>query len=161
MESIYSFEAKTINGENRSLSVYRGQVLLIVNTASLCGLTPQYEGLQKLYQDFSSKGFQILAFPCDQFGHQEPGDATKIKDFCEARFAITFPLFEKIEVNGENAHPLFKYLKKNSPGFLGTEAIKWNFTKFLIDREGNIIERFAPTTSPESLSETIENLLKT
>lgn len=159
MDSIYSFEVKTIDGKTQDLTSYKGKVLLIVNTASLCGLTPQYEGLQKLYTTYVDKGLVVLGFPCDQFGHQEPGTASDIKNFCEARFHITFPMFDKIEVNGDGTHPLFQFLKKHSPGLLGTEAIKWNFTKFLVDRQGRVVERFAPTTSPESLTSKIENLL--
>ncbi|MEY4617577.1 MAG: hypothetical protein RJB66_2537 [Pseudomonadota bacterium] len=160
MQSIYSFEAKTISGKLQSFDIYKGKVLLIVNTASLCGLTPQYEGLQKLHEKFNSRGLEILAFPCDQFGHQEPGDSSAIKDFCETKYSIQFTVFEKIEVNGAQAHPLFQYLKKSSPGFLGTEAIKWNFTKFLINKSGEIVERFAPTTTPESIATQIESLLE-
>ena len=160
MESIYSFEVTTITGKTQTLESYKGKVLLIVNTASLCGFTPQLEGLQKLYSQYKDQGLVILGFPCDQFGHQEPGSDTEIKDFCEGRFAITFPLFSKIEVNGKNAHPLYNYLKSHSKGFLGTEAIKWNFTKFLVDREGAVVERYAPTTSPESLINPIEELLQ-
>ena len=159
MENIYSFNANTIDGASQNLSLFRDKVLLIVNTASLCGFTPQYDGLQKIYTQFKDKGFAVLGFPCDQFGHQEPGVNEEIKDFCLTKFSINFPLFEKVEVNGENAHPLFKFLKKNSPGLLGTEAIKWNFTKFLVNQEGKVIDRYAPTTTPESIATDIEKLL--
>ena len=159
MENIYSFNINTIDGDSQSLSIFRDKVLLIVNTASLCGFTPQYDGLQKIYTQFKDRGFVVLGFPCDQFGHQEPGANEVIKDFCLTKFSISFPLFEKIEVNGENAHPLFKFLKKNSPGLLGTEAIKWNFTKFLVNQQGKVIDRYAPTTTPESIASDIEKLL--
>ncbi len=159
METIYGFDAKTIEGKGQNLGVFKDKVLLIVNTASLCGFTPQYEGLQNLYSKYKDQGFMVLGFPCDQFGQQEPGDSSAIKDFCLTKFAISFPLFEKIDVNGPNTHPLFQYLKKNSPGLLGTEAIKWNFTKFLINRKGTVVHRYAPTTKPEAIASDIEALL--
>ena len=156
--SLYEFSAILNNGKEKKLSAYKGTVLLVVNTASRCGFTPQYKGLQELYSKYKSCGFEILAFPCDQFGHQEPGSDAEIKSFCETNYAVEFPLFAKIEVNGENAHPIYKFLKSKKGGLL-TDAIKWNFTKFLIDKEGNVVERFAPTTTPESLAPRIEKQL--
>ena len=158
-DSIYDFKATLLNGEEVDLDAYRGKVLLIVNTASECGFTPQYAGLETLYQNLKSKGFVVLGFPCNQFGAQEPGDATAIEQFCQVNFGVTFPMFAKIEVNGENAHPLYAYLKHEAAGLLGTEAIKWNFTKFLVDREGQVVERYAPATKPEDLAQAIETLL--
>lgn len=155
--SVYDHQVKNINGKEVNLSEYKGKVLLIVNTASECGLTPQYEGLEELYKKYKDN-LEILAFPCNQFGGQEPGDEEKIKEFCDLRFNISFPLFSKIEVNGENTHPLYNYLKQEAPGVMGTKKIKWNFTKFLIDREGNVIKRFAPTSTPESLEDDIKKL---
>jgi glutathione peroxidase len=159
MSSLYEFEVKTLDGKTTTMGEFKGKVLLIVNTASLCGFTPQYEGLQKLYRKYQERGLVVLGFPCDQFGHQEPGGAGEIADFCTTRFSITFPLFEKIDVNGSNAHPLYVYLKENKSGLLGTEAIKWNFTKFLVNRQGEVVNRYAPTTTPESLEKDIEALL--
>lgn len=138
---------------------FQGQVMLIVNTASQCGFTPQYRGLDALYSRYKSKGFVVLGFPCNQFGRQEPGNAQEIRSFCEKNYGVTFPLFEKIDVNGADAHPLFVFLKEKQPGLLGIEAIKWNFTKFLVDGSGEVVGRYAPTTTPESLSEIIEDLL--
>ncbi len=158
-DSIYDFKATLLNGEEVDLDAYRGKVLLIVNTASECGFTPQYAGLETLYQNLKSKGFVVLGFPCNQFGAQEPGDATAIEQFCQVNFGVTFPMFAKIEVNGENAHPLYAYLKHEAAGLLGTEAIKWNFTKFLVDRDGQVVERYAPATKPEDLAQAIETLL--
>ena len=158
MELSY-FSAVTIEGTNQSLAAYRDKVALIVNVASECGFTSQYEGLQALYTEFAPRGFTVLGFPCDQFGHQEPGDEATIKAFCESRFAVTFPMFAKIDVNGEAAHPLYDWLKSSKPGLLGTEAIKWNFTKFLVGRDGNVIERYAPTDKPLSLRSAIERAL--
>lgn len=157
--TIYDFQLTDIDSNPVSLADYKGKVLLIVNTASKCGFTPQYQGLEKLYQDFESQGFAILGFPCDQFGNQEPGDSTEIKQFCELNYGVTFPLFEKTEVNGENAHPLFKFLKDAQPGLLGKD-IKWNFTKFLVTRDGEVVNRFAPNTEPESIRSKVEALLK-
>ncbi len=142
------------------LSSFKGKVLLIVNVASKCGFTPQYEGLEKIYRKYKSQGFEILAFPCNQFGAQEPGTNEEIKTFCSTKYNVTFHLFDKIEVNGPNAHPLYKFLKEAKPGILGSQDIKWNFTKFLIDRNGNVVERFAPQTSPESIEKDIIKLLK-
>jgi len=151
MATIYDFNAKTIDGEEQKLSAYRGKTLLIVNVASKCGFTPQYEGLEALYRDFKPKGLVVLGFPCDQFGHQEPGDENEIKNFCSLNYEVTFPLFAKIDVNGPNAHPLYKYLKHEAKGLLGSEAIKWNFTKFLVDSAGSVRKRYAPTDTPESI----------
>lgn len=156
---LYSFLVKTIDLNEVSLDKYRGQVLLIVNTASRCGFTPQYEGLERLYSKYKDKGFSVLAFPCNQFGAQEPGTEAEVKSFCETRFQVTFPLFAKIDVNGAHAHPLYQFLKQEGKGILGTEAIKWNFTKFLINREGNVVKRFAPNTEPEKLEKEIEACL--
>ncbi len=158
-DSIYAFSADTLDGRPLSLDTYRDKVLLIVNTASECGFTPQYKGLQDIFQQYAARGFEMLGFPCNQFGKQEPGDAAQIGNFCEKNYGVTFQMFSKIEVNGANAHPLYKYLKDKEPGLLGIEAIKWNFTKFLVDRKGNIIKRYAPTTKPEAIAEDIEKLL--
>lgn len=157
--SVYDYSAKTLDGQNVSLADYRGQVLLIVNTASKCGFTPQYEGLEVLYKAYKDRGLTILAFPCNQFGAQEPGDAEEIANFCSLIYDVTFPVLAKIDVNGPSAHPLYAFLKKAQKGVLGTEAVKWNFTKFLIDRDGQVVERFAPTTKPEELKVAIEALL--
>ncbi|SAK62665.1 glutathione peroxidase [Caballeronia catudaia] len=159
MGDIYGFSAETLDGATVDLDTYRGKVLLIVNTASECGFTPQYKGLQEVYQQFAARGFEVLGFPCNQFGKQEPGDAAQIGSFCEKNFGVTFPMFAKIEVNGANAHPLYKYLKDKEPGLLGIEAIKWNFTKFLVDREGNVVKRYAPQTKPDAITDDIEKLL--
>ncbi|MDR5787560.1 MULTISPECIES: glutathione peroxidase [unclassified Caballeronia] len=158
-EGIYGFSAETLDGATVSLDKYRGKVLLIVNTASECGFTPQYQGLQEVYRQYAARGFEVLGFPCNQFGKQEPGDAGQIGAFCEQNYGVTFPMFAKIEVNGSNAHPLYKYLKDKEPGLLGIEAIKWNFTKFLVDRSGKVIKRYAPQTKPESITDDIEKLL--
>lgn len=157
--SIYDFKATLLNGDEVSLDAWRGKVLLIVNTASQCGFTPQYAALESLYRKLQARGLVILGFPCNQFGGQEPGDAAAIGQFCQVNFGVTFPLFAKIDVNGENAHPLYAYLKHEASGVLGTEAIKWNFTKFLVNREGQVVERYAPATRPEDLNEAIEALL--
>ncbi len=157
--SIYDFKVDKINGQEVSLSDYRGKVLLIVNTASKCGFTPQYEGLEALYQKYKDQGLMILGFPCNQFSEQEPGTNEEIANFCRVNYGVSFDMFAKIEVNGDNAHPLYKYLKSEATGFLGSESIKWNFTKFLIDRNGKVIERYAPTTKPASLEKEIEGLL--
>jgi glutathione peroxidase len=155
---IYEFSARSGKGEERSLEVYRGRVLLVVNVASKCGFTPQYKGLQALYERLQPRGFEILAFPCDQFGHQEPGTDAEIAAFCDTSYHVTFPIFSKIEVNGAKAHPLYVWLKSRKGGLLGS-AIKWNFTKFLIDRNGEVQNRFAPTATPESLAKDVEALL--
>jgi len=157
--SIYDFEVTNIAGEKENLDKYRNKVLLIINVASKCGFTPQYKGLEELYQKFKGQGFVILGFPCNQFGKQEPGSEDDIKSFCELNFGVTFPLFSKVEVNGENADPLFKFLKKELPGLLGSEKIKWNFTKFLIGKDGRPIKRYAPKDTPVSLTKTLEKLL--
>ncbi|MCW8821749.1 MAG: glutathione peroxidase [Sulfurovum sp.] len=160
MSNIYDFSVKTIKGEEQSMSMYKDKVLLIVNVASECGYTPQYEGLEKLYKAYQKQGFEILAFPCNQFGGQEPGSPEQIQNFCKVNFGATFPLFAKIDVNGEHAHPLYVYLKNKAPGILGTEAIKWNFTKFLIDKKGNVITRYGSSTKPEGIRTDIEKLLQ-
>ncbi len=152
----WDFEAVSITGQSVPLSTYQGKVALIVNTASECGLTPQYKGLQALQERFADQGFVVLGFPCNQFGSQEPGSNEQIAQFCETSFGVSFPMFARIDVNGDSAHPLFKWLKSEQPGMLGIEAIKWNFSKFLVGREGQVIERYAPTTSPESLIADIE-----
>lgn len=157
--TIFDHAATRNNGKRESLSDYKGQVLLIVNTASKCGFTPQYKQLQALYERYQEKGFTVLAFPCDQFGHQEPGDDTDIQQFCEMNFGVSFPLFSKIAVNGREAHPLFVELKQEAPGFLGSRRIKWNFTKFLVDRHGRVVERFGPTTTPASIEDRIAELV--
>lgn len=156
----YDFEAKDITGKTVSMSKYKGKVTLVVNVASECGFTPQYEGLEKLYQTYHKQGFEILGFPCNQFGGQEPGTHKEIQKFCKVKFGVTFPLFEKIKVNGEHTHPLFAYLKSEQTGFLGTESIKWNFTKFLIDKQGKVVERYGSSTKPEAFKKDIEKLLQ-
>lgn len=157
--SIYEFSAKNIKGEEVSFEDYKGKVLLIVNTASKCGFTPQYEGLEKLYQKYKSQGLEILAFPCNQFGKQEPGTEEEIAQFCDLNFKVSFPLYSKVDVNGEGAHPLFKYLKSELKGIMGTEGIKWNFTKFLVGKDGTPHNRYAPKDKPEALEEDIQKLL--
>ncbi|MDE1923160.1 MAG: glutathione peroxidase [Gammaproteobacteria bacterium] len=157
--TVYDFSARTIDGVDQALAAYRGHPLLIVNVASKCGFTPQYAGLQALHEKFHPRGFSVLGFPCDQFGHQEPGDEAEIKSFCSLTYGVNFPLFAKINVNGADAHPLFEFLKQARPGILGLEAIKWNFTKFLIDGNGVPIKRYAPTDKPESLAADIEAAL--
>lgn len=159
MENIYSYTANNIDGTAVPLSEYRGQVLLIVNTASQCGFTPQYRALESLFRQYQDSGFSVLAFPCNQFGAQEPGDGRQIAEFCATNHQVSFPLFEKIDVNGDQAHPLFRHLQTEAPGLFGSRAIKWNFSKFLIDRTGNIYRRYAPITKPESLRADIERLL--
>ena len=155
----FDFEAQDISGKPLDLSQYKGKVLLIVNTASKCGFTPQYKGLEKVYEQFKDQGAVVLGFPCNQFGGQEPEGEAEIGAFCEKNFGVTFPLFSKVDVNGEQAHPLFQHLKKAAPGLLGTEAIKWNFTKFLVKKDGTVYKRYAPSTSPQDLVEDIEKLL--
>ena len=154
-----NFSADTLQGQTQPLATYAGKVLLIVNTASQCGFTPQYAGLEALYQKYKDRGLIILGFPCNQFGAQEPGSADEIGAFCQKNYGVSFPMFAKIEVNGDNAHPLYQHLKKSAPGVLGSEAIKWNFTKFLIDRNGQVVRRYAPTDTPEKIAEDIEKLL--
>jgi glutathione peroxidase len=158
MASIYDFNARSLAGEDAPLKRFEGKVLLIVNTASACGFTPQYKGLEALQQSFGERGFSVLGFPCNQFGRQEPGSAAEIGQFCSSNYAVSFPMFDKIDVNGDSAHPLYKYLRGEKSGLLGS-SIKWNFTKFLIDRSGKVVGRYAPTTTPESLTKDIEALL--
>ncbi len=159
MASIYDFSVTDIHGKPVKLDRYKGRAMLIVNTASKCGFTPQYKGLEALYEKYHAKGLEVLGFPCNQFGEQEPGDEKAIAQFCEINYGVTFPLFAKVDVNGEHAAPLFSFLKAEQPGILGTEGIKWNFTKFLVDREGRVIARFAPKDTPEAIAADIEKLL--
>lgn len=159
MSTLYTFSARSLSGEPTRLDGYRGKVLLIVNTASECGFTPQYAGLQQLQDRFGARGFEVLGFPCNQFGKQEPGDATQIGSFCEKNFGVTFPMFEKVDVKGPDAHPLFRYLTDEARGLLGTRSIKWNFTKFLVDREGKVLRRYAPKTTPQAIAADIAALL--
>ena len=158
-ESIFEQEVETLAGQKTTLADYRGDVLLIVNTASRCGFTPQYKGLEALHQSLGEKGLRILGFPCNQFGKQEPGEADEIAEFCELNYGVSFPMHAKVEVNGPGAHPLFRTLTKEAPGLLGSRAIKWNFTKFLVDRTGRVVSRFAPATPPEKIRAEIEALL--
>ncbi len=157
--TITDFTVKSANGTPASLAAYAGKVLLIVNTASKCGFTPQYEGLEALHRDYAERGFEVLGFPCNQFGGQEPGDAAEIANFCTLTYDVTFPVFAKVDVNGGEADPLFERLKSDAPGVLGSKAIKWNFTKFLVDREGNVVDRYAPTTKPADIRADIERQL--
>ena len=159
-KTFYDFNATNIIGENISMSQYKDKVVLVVNTASKCGFTPQYEGLQKLYATHKDEGFVILGFPCNQFSEQEPGSNKEIKSFCNSNYDISFPLFEKIDVNGDNTHPLYKFLKSEATGFMWTEGIKWNFTKFLVDKNGKVITRYGSSTKPKSIEEDIVKLLK-
>ena len=159
MNELADIQVATIEGKPQTLADYAGKVLLVVNVASKCGFTPQYAGLEALQRQFADRGFDVLGFPCDQFGHQEPGNAEEIKNFCALTYDVTFPMFSKIEVNGEGAHPLYRLLKKEAPGLLGTEAIKWNFTKFLVGRDGKVLKRYAPTDKPEALAGDIEKAL--
>lgn len=155
MNDVYQFNASTITGEDVALSNYRDKVMLIVNTASKCGFTPQFDGLEKLHEKYAQRGLAILGFPCNQFGKQDPGSNGEIAEFCQLNYGVSFPMFAKIDVNGASTHPLFHYLKKSAPGIFGTEKIKWNFTKFLIGRDGNVLARFAPSTKPERIEEAI------
>lgn len=157
--TLYDFEANLLDGTPQKLDAYRGKLLLIVNVASKCGFTPQYAGLEALYRAHRDKGFEILGFPCNQFGHQEPGDADDIRAFCSGKYGVTFPLFTKVDVNGAHAHPLYRFLKHAAPGVLGSEAIKWNFTKFLVDREGNVVRRYASADTPEKIGKAIATML--
>lgn len=159
MTTIYDFEADLLDGTPQKLDAYRGKALLVVNVASKCGFTPQYEGLEVLYRAHQDRGLVVLGFPCNQFGHQEPGDADEIRDFCSSKYAVTFPLFAKIDVNGDGAHPLYNFLKHAAPGVLGSEAIKWNFTKFLIDRDGKVVRRYASADTPEKIDKDLATLL--
>ncbi|MFD1136081.1 glutathione peroxidase [Paenibacillus urinalis] len=158
--SIYQYQVNTLKGQKLSMEEYKGKVLLVVNTASKCGLTPQYKGLQELYDKFNDQSFEILGFPSNQFAEQEPGSNDEIAEFCQMNYGVSFPMFEKIKVNGDEAHPLFKHLKDNAPGILGSKAIKWNFTKFLIDQNGNIVKRYSPQTTPDKIEADIAKLLK-
>jgi len=158
--SIYDIEVTTIEGQTQKMDAYRGKTLLVVNVASKCGFTPQYEGLQALYDRYKDKGFAVLGFPCDQFGHQEPGNEAEIQRFCSSTYSVTFPLFAKIDVNGSDADPLFKFLKSERKGLLGSESIKWNFTKFLVGADGTVLKRYAPTDTPESIGADLPPILK-
>ncbi len=160
MTTLQEFAARDIAGKTRKLAQYRGKVVLVVNVASQCGLTPQYQGLEALYERYRDRGFEVLGFPCNQFGGQEPGTEGEIATFCETHYGVTFPMFAKVEVNGEGTDPLWQWLKASAPGLMGSEAIKWNFTKFLVGRDGRVIERFAPTTPPEDLAPAIERALE-
>ena len=157
--SVHDYNAKTIDGKDKKLSEYKGKVMLIVNTASKCGFTPQYEGLEKVFREYKDKGLVVLGFPCDQFGHQEPGDENEIKNFCSLTYDVSFPMFSKIDVNGDKAHPLYQHLKSEAPGVLGSEGIKWNFTKFLVDKSGKVVKRYGSVDKPESITKDIEKLL--
>jgi glutathione peroxidase len=159
MTTIADFTVTTNRGEPLDLKDKLGSVLLVVNTASKCGFTPQYDGLEKLYETYKDRGFEVLGFPCNQFGAQEPGSADEIAEFCKVNFGVTFPLMAKVEVNGVGASPLFDWLKSEAPGVLGTKTIKWNFTKFLVDREGHVVKRYGPSDAPESIAKDIEKLL--
>lgn len=158
--SIYDIKVKNIDGEEISMSEYKGKTLLIVNVASKCGYTPQYEGLEKLYKDYKDKGLVILGFPCNQFAGQEPGSEKEILEFCQTNYGVTFPMFSKIDVNGENTHPLYVYLKKEAPGVLSTQDIKWNFTKFLVSADGKVLQRFAPATTPAQIDNELKKIIK-
>ncbi|KHL96046.1 MULTISPECIES: glutathione peroxidase [unclassified Paenibacillus] len=158
--SVYDYEANTLKGQEESLSKYKGKVLLVVNTASKCGFTPQYKGLQEVYDKFKDRGFEVLGFPSNQFAGQEPGESEDIAEFCEINYGVTFPMYEKINVNGSEAHPLFKYLSKEAPGVLGSKSVKWNFTKFLVDQEGRVLKRFSPQTTPDQIEADIAKLLE-
>jgi glutathione peroxidase len=159
MTTLHDFTARTLAGEDRPLSEYEGKVVLVVNTASRCGLTPQYAGLEALYEDLADDGLVVLGFPCNQFGAQEPGTEDEIGEFCQLNYGVSFPMFAKVDVNGDGAHPLFKYLTSTKKGVLGSQAIKWNFTKFLVGRDGKVLERYAPTTKPEDIGPDIEKAL--
>lgn len=158
MTTAYDFSAKTIDGVDQPLSEYKGKALLVVNVASKCGFTPQYTGLESLYRKFKDRGVEVLGFPCDQFGHQEPGDEAEIRNFCSLTYDVSFPLYAKIDVNGANAHPLYQWMKEEKGGILGWDAIKWNFTKFLIGRDGQVLKRYAPTDTPEKIEKDIAAL---
>ena len=159
MTTIYDFSAEKLEGGEQSLADYSGKVVLIVNTASKCGFTPQFEGLEKVFEKYTSQGFVVLGFPCNQFAHQDPGSNSEIGEFCQRNYGVSFPMFAKIDVNGKDAHPLYKYLTKEAKGLLGSESVKWNFTKFLVGRDGNVIGRYAPTTKPEDMAKDIEKAL--
>ncbi|HUS25448.1 MAG TPA: glutathione peroxidase [Candidatus Binatia bacterium] len=157
--SVYDFSAKTIDGTDQRLDAWKGKVVLVVNVASKCGFTPQYKGLEAMYRKFKDKGLVIAGFPCDQFGHQEPGDEKEIRSFCSLSYDVSFPLYAKVEVNGDQAHPLYQHLKTEAPGLLGSKGIKWNFTKFLVDRSGKVVKRYAPTDKPEDIEKEVAELL--
>ena len=159
MNSMYDITCQSITGKDQPLSRYKNKVLLIVNTASKCGFTPQFEGLEALYKQYHAQGFEVLGFPCNQFGSQDPGSLEEIQSFCQTNYGVSFPMFAKIDVNGPNTHPLYQHLKSQAPGLMGSEAIKWNFTKFLVDQSGKVHDRFAPTTKPEGIAPGIEKLL--
>ena len=159
MSDVYSYTAKALDGSDINLDRYRGDVLLVVNTASKCGFTPQFEGLQKLHADYAARGLKVLGFPCNQFGQQEPGSSVEIGSFCQQNYGVDFQMFDKIDVNGGSAHPLYKHLTEEAPGLLGIRDIKWNFTKFLIGKDGHVVKRYAPTVAPADIQEDIEKLL--
>jgi len=159
MTTAYDFSAKTIDGKEASLDAYKGKVTLVVNVASKCGFTPQYKGLEAIHKQFKDRGFAVLGFPCDQFGHQEPGDEQEIMNFCSLTYDVSFPMFAKIKVNGDDAHPLYKHLKSEATGLLGTEGIKWNFTKFLVGKDGKVVKRYGSIDKPEDIAKDIEKLL--
>ncbi|MBL4621892.1 MAG: glutathione peroxidase [Immundisolibacteraceae bacterium] len=159
MTTIYDFSANRLNNDSEPLSTYKGKAVLVVNTASKCGFTPQFEGLESLYKTFQSRGLEILGFPCNQFMKQDPGSADEIADFCQANYGVSFPMFAKVDVKGESAHPLFQHLTSSAPGLLGSKSIKWNFTKFLVNPEGGVVKRYAPATKPENIAADIEALL--
>jgi glutathione peroxidase len=159
MSTAYDFSAKTIDGDEQPLKTYEGKAMLVVNVASKCGFTPQYTGLEKLYRKYGKDGLVVLGFPCDQFGHQEPGDENEIKNFCSLSYDVSFPMYAKVEVNGANAHPLWKWLKQEKGGLLGMDGIKWNFTKFLVDKHGKVIKRYAPTDTPEKIEKDLAAVL--
>ena len=159
MTTAYDFSARKLDGAEQTLADYKGKAMLIVNTASKCGFTPQYTGLEKLFEKYQDKGLMVLGFPCDQFGHQEPGDAEEIRNFCSLNYDVKFPLYGKVEVNGDGAHPLWKWLKKEKPGLLGIEGVKWNFTKFLVDKQGKVVKRYAPTDTPEKIEKDLSSVL--
>jgi glutathione peroxidase len=159
MSTAYDFSAKTIDGDEQSLGAYQGKAMLVVNVASKCGFTPQYTGLEKLYKKYGKDGLVVLGFPCDQFGHQEPGDEEEIKNFCSLTYDVSFPMYAKVDVNGAKAHPFWQWLKKEKGGLLGMDGIKWNFTKFLIDKHGNVVKRYAPTDTPEKIEKDLAGVL--
>jgi glutathione peroxidase len=159
MTDVYGLKAKTIDGTDQPLDAYKGKTLLVVNVASKCGFTPQYTGLEAMYRKYKDKGLVVLGFPCDQFGHQEPGDEQEIKSFCSLKYDVSFPLFAKIEVNGTNTAPLYQHLKKEARGLLGSEGVKWNFTKFLVDKNGKVVKRYAPTDTPASIERDVAKIL--
>ncbi len=159
MTSVYDFSARTIDGDEQPLSDFQGKAMLVVNTASKCGFTPQYTGLENLWKKYQDQGLVVLGFPCDQFGHQEPGNEEEIKSFCSLSYDVTFPMYAKVDVNGDKAHPLWKFLKKEKSGLLGIEAIKWNFSKFLVDKRGKVVKRYAPTDTPEKIEKDLSSVL--